>query len=190
MSDEPSAPTPPATNFTMDEVRELLHLLEQSDVSEITIERGEHRLHLKRGPASLPALPAGFTTMTPMTVPTAIPLPTISTPPSPQPASDDTVVSHTAGAHHAHGQELTPHELSHALKAPMVGTFYSSPSPKDPPFVKEGDEIYAGDTVCIIEAMKIMNEIESDVDGRVARILVKDGQPIEYGQPLLILEPL
>lgn len=190
MSDEPSAPTPPATSFSMDEVRELLHLLEQSDVSEISIERGEHRLHLKRGTAAMPALPAALTTMTPMAAPVSIQMPAASAPPVAPPTGDDTVVSHTAGAHHAHGQELTAHELSHALKAPMVGTFYASSSPKDPPFIKEGDEIYAGDVVCIIEAMKIMNEIESDVDGRVARILVKDGQPIEYGQPLLIIEPL
>jgi acetyl-CoA carboxylase biotin carboxyl carrier protein len=77
----------------------------------------------------------------------------------------------------------------YTLKAPMVGTFYAAPSPKDAPFVKEGDEIYAGDPVCIIEAMKIMNEIDSDVSGQISRILVKDGQPVEYGQALLVIEP-
>lgn len=72
----------------------------------------------------------------------------------------------------------------------MVGTFYAAPSPKDKPFVQEGDEVRVGDTVGIVEAMKMMNEIESDVAGRVARILVKNGQPVEYGQPLMVIEPL
>jgi acetyl-CoA carboxylase biotin carboxyl carrier protein len=78
----------------------------------------------------------------------------------------------------------------HTIVAPMVGTFYAASSPKDRPFVSEGDEIHVGDTVGIVEAMKMMNEIESDVSGRVARILVKNGQPIEYGQPLMVVEPL
>jgi acetyl-CoA carboxylase biotin carboxyl carrier protein len=72
----------------------------------------------------------------------------------------------------------------------MVGTYYSAPSPKDAPFVQEGDEVHAGDAVGIIEAMKMMNEIESDVGGRVARILVKNGQPVEYGQALMVIQPL
>ena len=80
-----------------------------------------------------------------------------------------------------HGQPIT---------SPMVGTFYGSPSPKDPSYVQEGDTIQPGDRVGIVEAMKMMNEIESEIGGRVARILVKNGQPVEYGQPLMIIEPL
>jgi acetyl-CoA carboxylase biotin carboxyl carrier protein len=72
----------------------------------------------------------------------------------------------------------------------MVGTFYAAPSPRDEPFVQENDEIHAGDTVGIIEAMKIMNEVESEVTGRVTRILVQNAQPVEYGQPLMVIEPL
>jgi acetyl-CoA carboxylase biotin carboxyl carrier protein len=71
----------------------------------------------------------------------------------------------------------------------MVGTFYGAASPKDAPFVSEGDTIHAGDKVGIIEAMKMMNEIESEFAGRVARILVKNGQPVEFGQPLMVIEP-
>jgi acetyl-CoA carboxylase biotin carboxyl carrier protein len=72
----------------------------------------------------------------------------------------------------------------------MVGTFYGAASPKDPPFVQEGDEVHVGDSIGIIEAMKMMNEIETEVAGRVAKILVKNGQPVEYGQPLMVIEPI
>ena len=79
-------------------------------------------------------------------------------------------------------------EREHLLTAPMVGTFYTAPSPKDAPFVVEGDMVEAGQTIGIIEAMKIMNEIEAEVAGRVKRILARDGQGVEYGQPLLVVE--
>ena len=71
----------------------------------------------------------------------------------------------------------------------MVGTFYATPTPKDPPFVSEGDTVKVGDRLCIVEAMKMMNEIESDVAGKVIKILVKSGQPVEFGQALMIIEP-
>ncbi len=77
-----------------------------------------------------------------------------------------------------------------AIRAPLVGTFYRAPSPDAPPYVKEGDIIEKGQVVCIIEAMKIMNEIESDVRGRVVKVLVENGKPVEYGQPLFLIEPM
>ncbi|WP_028950242.1 acetyl-CoA carboxylase biotin carboxyl carrier protein [Sulfurihydrogenibium subterraneum] len=76
----------------------------------------------------------------------------------------------------------------HVIKSPLVGTFYRSPSPGAPPFVEEGDMVSKGQVLCIIEALKVMNEIESDVDGRVAKILVENGQPVEYGQELFYIE--
>ena len=76
------------------------------------------------------------------------------------------------------------------ITSPMVGTFYDAPSPKDTPYIQEGDTIQVGDRVGIVEAMKMMNEIEAEVSGRVSRILVKNGQPVEYGQPLMVVEPL
>jgi acetyl-CoA carboxylase biotin carboxyl carrier protein len=77
----------------------------------------------------------------------------------------------------------------HTITSPMVGTYYATPTPKDPPFVNEGDNVKSGDRLCIVEAMKMMNEIESDVSGRILKILVKNGQPVEFGQPLMIIEP-
>ncbi|MGB9739278.1 acetyl-CoA carboxylase biotin carboxyl carrier protein [Chloroflexus sp.] len=161
--------------FGLSAVRDLLQMLEQSDVYEITIERGNSKLHVKRGQ------PTGMIYSAPMNqpvpAPIATPLPTAPVTPfvQPPPAPEGPPVEMPAG---------------HTITAPMVGTFYAAPSPKDKPFVQEGDEVRVGDTVGIIEAMKMMNEIESDVAGRVARILVKNGQPVEYGQPLMVIEPL
>ncbi|MGH7389507.1 MAG: acetyl-CoA carboxylase biotin carboxyl carrier protein, partial [Candidatus Rokuibacteriota bacterium] len=76
-----------------------------------------------------------------------------------------------------------------AIEAPMVGTFYRAPSPTAEPYVREGDVVKEGQVLCIIEAMKLMNEIESRAGGRIARILVENGQPVEYGQPLFLVEP-
>ena len=75
------------------------------------------------------------------------------------------------------------------ITAPMVGTFYRSPNPDAPPFVEEGDEVQPGQTVCIIEAMKLFNEIQAEVRGRVARVLAENGSPVEYGQPLFLIDP-
>src|SRR5580704_6494569 len=77
----------------------------------------------------------------------------------------------------------------HIIKSPIVGTFYAGPSPDAGPFVRAGDRVEAGQTVCIIEAMKLMNEIEADIGGEVARVLVENGQPVEYGEPLFALRP-
>ncbi len=161
--------------FGIAAVRDLLRLIGQSDITEILIERGETKLHVKRGPTLVAPQPVALAPV--LQQPSAhIPLPT--TPVQPM----FTPVAHTS----------SPVELpaGHTVTAPMVGTFYAAPSPKDPPFVQVGDEVHAGDAIGVIEAMKMMNEIETDVTGRVARILVKNGQPVEYGQPLLVIEPL
>lgn len=159
--------------FGLAAVRMLLQMLERSDVYEITIENGDAKLHVKRGQpggviysAPLPTAPVSSASL-----PAAPVTPFVQPPPAP---------------------EGPPVEMpaGHTITAPMVGTFYAAPSPKDRPFVQEGDEVRVGDTVGIVEAMKMMNEIESDVAGRVARILVKNGQPVEYGQPLMVIEPL
>ena len=85
-------------------------------------------------------------------------------------------------------EKAPPVETGHAVKSPMVGTFYRSPSPGAKPFVEVGQSVKQGDTICIIEAMKLLNQIEADRAGTVKKILVENGQPVEYGQPLFILE--
>ena len=84
--------------------------------------------------------------------------------------------------------EAAENDSVDVITAPLLGTFYSRPSPEDEPFVTEGDEVSPGDTVCIIDAMKVMNEIKTESPGRIKKILVEDGDPVQYGQPLLLLE--
>ena len=81
-----------------------------------------------------------------------------------------------------------PADTGKSIKSPIVGTFYSAPSPTKPPFVKVGDKVNEGDTVCIVESMKVMNEIQADISGTVKSIAVKDGEAVEFGQPLIIIE--
>ncbi len=85
--------------------------------------------------------------------------------------------------------EEKENEKYHIIKSPLVGTFYRAPSPGAPPFVEVGDTVSKGQVLCIIEALKVMNEIESDIDGKVVKILVENGQPVEYGQELFYIEP-
>ena len=86
-------------------------------------------------------------------------------------------------------KEPEPAEEKHLIKSPIVGTYYAGPNPESGPFVRVGDMVEAGQTVCIIEAMKLMNEIEADISGEVARVLVENAQPVEYGEPLFALRP-
>lgn len=149
------------------ELKELIEFLKEQDIAEFELERGDVKVRIKRGmPVAI--APAALTISAP-TVPTAA---TASpAPPSVAPPSK------------------SPDEGLHQVKSPIVGTFYESPSPGSPPFVKAGDTVEAGQVLCIIEAMKLMNEIEADVSGEVVKRLVNNGQPVEYGQPLFSIRP-
>ena len=94
-----------------------------------------------------------------------------------------------SGVPAAAGVAVEPEEVLHEVKSPIVGTFYESPSPGAPTFVKVGDQVEVGQVLCIVEAMKLMNEIESDVAGEVVRQIAQSGQPVEYGQPLFGIRP-
>lgn len=153
------------TTLLTDDIRELLRLLAQSDIQEISIKRGDARLHIKRGVVATQIVTSESAN------PISVPQPIASAAPSAASPSVELPAGFT-------------------ITSPMVGTFYSAPSPKDAPYVQEGAEVHAGDVVGIVEAMKMMNEIDSEVSGRVARILVTNGQPVEYGQPLMVIEPL
>jgi acetyl-CoA carboxylase biotin carboxyl carrier protein len=162
---------PEVDDFGLSAVRELLQLLSQTDITEIQIERGGSRLHIKRSlPVAAPIAAAPTMAVAPTTA-QALPLPTLTIPSS-------------AGE----GDHLLPGQST--ITAPMVGTYYAAPSPKDKPYVEEGDIIQPGDRVGLVEAMKMMNEIESEVAGRIVRLLVKNGQPVEYGQVLMVVEPI
>ena len=139
-------------------LKKLIDLVQESGIAELEITEGEEKVKIVKGGAvSVSAAPTAALLPAPAAAPAA------------------------AAAEPEPGQE------GHLVKAPMVGTFYRSPSPDAKPFVEVGQAVKEGDTICIIEAMKLMNEIEADASGVVKAILVENGQPVEYGQPLFIL---
>jgi acetyl-CoA carboxylase biotin carboxyl carrier protein len=152
-------------------VKTLIDLVQQSGISELEIQEGEERVRISRGPIAGAANPGG-------TVPTAA---------APIMYSAALPASAEAKAP-AHASAEAPAEpQGFVLKSPMVGTFYRSSSPGGKPFVELGQTVKADETVCIIEAMKLLNEIEGGADGVIKEILVENGQPVEYGQPLMVI---
>jgi len=152
-------------------LKKLIDLVQESGIAELEITEGEEKVKIVKG---------GEATVTPI-APTSAPAPAGGAPASaPAPAA-------AAPAAAAAAPEA-PAPSGHVLKAPMVGTFYRSASPESKPFVEVGQNVKTGETVCIIEAMKLMNEIEADATGMIKAILVENGQPVEYGQPLFIIE--
>lgn len=164
--------------FGLEAVRELLQMIRETDVTEIQIERGAAKLHIKRGLPQQPMMITPALAASSAGYGTPLPPMTAFATPSAEPLTGGAAPSEP---------ELAPG--SQVIMSPMVGTYYSAASPKDPAFVREGDAIQAGDVVGIVEAMKIMNEIDSEYTGRITRILVANGQPVEYGQPLMVVEP-
>ena len=159
--------------MNLKELRELIEFLIEKDVAEFELERGDVKMKIKRR-AEAPAVPA-FVQAPPIAVPAmsqssaalSAAAAAEPTPAPPAPAASD--------------------EGLHTIKSPIVGTFYEAPSPGSPPFVKVGDSVEEGQVLCIIEAMKLMNEIESDVAGEIVKKLAANGQPVEYGQPLFVV---
>ncbi|KAA0014291.1 acetyl-CoA carboxylase biotin carboxyl carrier protein [Billgrantia pellis] len=146
-------------------VKKLIELLEESNISEIEIQEGEESVRISRHPNGVSWPQA--------------PMPQYATPP-PAP-------SQPAPASAAEPEEAPSSFQGHALTSPMVGTFYRSPAPGSKPFVEVGQSVKKGETVCIVEAMKMMNQIEADRDGVIEAILVEDGEPVEFDQPMLII---
>lgn len=149
-------------------VKKLIELLEASDIAEIEIKEGEESVRISRGSSSVQ--PQAVTYQMPQA---AAPAPAPAAAPAPAPA--------------AATPSAAPAVSANAVKSPMVGTFYSSPSPTSPAFVEVGKHVKAGDVICIVEAMKMMNQIEADHAGVVEAILVKDGEPVEFDQPLIVI---
>ena len=145
-------------------VKKLIELLEESGISEIEISEGEESVRISRYPKP------GTVTTTALPAAAAAPAPATAAPTAP--AAEPPQAP-------ARGQQVT---------APMVGTFYSGAAPGAKPFVELGTEVKPGDTLCVIEAMKMMNQIESEFAGRVVSILVENGSPVEFGQPLFVIE--
>jgi acetyl-CoA carboxylase biotin carboxyl carrier protein len=144
------------------EIRALLDLLREYGLTEIEVDRGGERVRLRRDAAPAPPVAAAAALA---------------------PALAATLPTPDVGVREDRREHLV------TVEAPMVGTFYRAAAPDAEPYVREGDGIKEGQVLCIIEAMKLMNEIESKVAGRVIRVLAENGQPVEYGQPLFLIEP-
>ena len=163
-------------DVNLDKIRALADLALEKNLAELTVADGEQSVTIRLGSGHhlvhIPQPPAGATQQF---VPLSGPHPTDPVPSggkAPEPkkeASDDS--------------KYTP------VTSPMVGTFYSAPSPDSPPFITVGAVVSKGQTLCIIEAMKMMNELESELSGKVVKILVENGQPVEFGQPILLIDP-
>jgi acetyl-CoA carboxylase biotin carboxyl carrier protein len=159
-------------------IKKMIELLEESGIAEIEIKEGEETLRIAR------VLPGQQTYVTAPAAPVQVPTAPPSAPAAQPPGTTAPPVS--AGDNGAAGLRAGAGE--HIVTAPMVGTYYSAPSPGAKSFVEIGDEVEVGQVLCIIEAMKMMNQIESERAGRIKAMLVKNGEPVEFDQPLFIIE--
>lgn len=151
------------------EIQELIKMFDKSKLGELSIENGDFKLSLKTKEQEVVQMMAAAPMMAaPVAAPVAMAAPVAAAP-----AATPAPAAATAGA---------------SIKSPMVGTFYRSAGPDKPPFVKPGDKVSKGQVICIIEAMKLFNEIEAEMDGTIVKVLVDDASPVEYDQPLFIIE--
>ncbi len=157
--------------MNLKEIKELIEMLKNTDISEIEIERSGVKVRLRKG---------GDVTFHPA-------MPRMEYPPA---AIVAPAITETASLPAAEKVVVEPVKTNQTkVTSPIVGTFYRASSPDKPPYVEVGDIVKKGQVLCIIEAMKLMNEIESETSGKVVQIMVENGQPVEYGQPLFVIEP-
>lgn len=151
-------------SLNLEQIKQLIDILQGTDVVEFELETDDFKVSIRQGAQAAAAAPV-VQPAAPVAAPAPVPAPQAPAQEQPAAASDTTVVT-----------------------APMVGTFYRAPAPDADPYVKVGDVVEVGQPLCIIEAMKLMNEIEAEVSGRIKEILVENAQPVEYGQPLFVIE--
>jgi acetyl-CoA carboxylase biotin carboxyl carrier protein len=163
---------PQEPGFSMEDVKKLVQLVERSDVTHIEWEKGPEKVVIKRGNSVAAAAPAPPVVHAP---PVSAPVPAPAAAPVAAPA--------------AKAEAKAADKPGTLVTSPFVGTFYRAPSPDSPPFVDVGTKVKKGQTLCIVEAMKLMNEIEAEVDGTVAEILVQNATPVEFGEPLFRIVP-
>lgn len=173
-------------SLDFNQLRELLAAIAQTDIAELTLKSTDFELTVRKG---IPTMPntnpmASQTALSPsdLAIPNTVPIPAAA-PPAP-----DMVIKESVAVPPPAAMPVVDPKWEE-VKSPMVGTFYRASGPEEAPFVEVGDRIRTGQTVCIIEAMKLMNEIEAEVFGQVMEILVQNGEPVEYGQPLMRVNP-
>lgn len=155
------------------EIEELIRFVSKSGVSEVSLEQKDFKITIKNAPREMQVVTAAAPAVVQMAPPVAAP----AAAPVAAPAAS------------APAAKATDESKYHVVKSPMIGTFYRQPSPDKPNFANVGDEVKPGQVICIIEAMKLFNEIESDVKGRIVKVLVDNATPIEYDQPLFLVDP-
>jgi acetyl-CoA carboxylase biotin carboxyl carrier protein len=155
------------------EIQDLIKLINKSNIGELKIEQGDFKITIRQKEEKVVTMAA---------MPQAIPM----MPPAPAPIP---AVAQASDATEKPAAKLAKDDNLVTIKSPMIGTFYRRPSPDKPLFAEVGDEVSVGKVVCIIEAMKLFNEIESEVSGRIVKILVEDAMPVEYDQPLFLVDP-
>lgn len=159
------------------QIQELIKAINKSNISELSVEEGDFKITIKQAQTISETQFVAVQAPMPQMLPQAAPQ-TAALPAAPPPVAQAT----PAAAPAANDKLIT-------IKSPMIGTFYRSPSPDKPSFVNVGDDIKQGDVLCIVEAMKLFNEIESEVSGKIVKVLIDDASPVEYDQPLFLVEP-
>ncbi len=157
-------------------VKNILDLISESDVDEVSIEEGDFKISVKKKASASPGEIPAYHYQIPAQSPAPAPPPSTANSPDHSPADTSA------------GPDQEDSVDGDTVKSPIVGTFYRAPSPESDPFVEVGDKVEKGDTLCIVEAMKIMNEIEAEFGGTIQKILVEDAQPVEFDQPLFIIK--
>jgi len=160
------------------QIQELIKTINKSNISELSIEQGDFKITIKQEQTVSASVASGYTPQ-PVYQQHVAPQPVMMQQPAAAPALEKPV-----------GAPANDTANLITIKSPMIGTFYRSPSPDKPSFVNVGDEIKAGQVLCIIEAMKLFNEIESEVSGRIVKVVADDSSPVEYDQPLFLVEPM
>jgi acetyl-CoA carboxylase biotin carboxyl carrier protein len=159
--------------MTIDEIKELIRVVQETGIAELEVQRGENRVRIRTG---------SHPVQQEITV-----LPNAAVPPSSIPASAPAVPPPPVAGASVPADEIGSN--TEIVKSPIVGTYYDAPSPGSPPFVKVGDQVEPGKVLCIIESMKLMNEIEAEIAGTIAAKLVENGKPVEYGESLFAIQP-
>lgn len=158
------------------DIRLLIKMVDESGVDEVRLAQGDFRISIKKNKETIISAPS-------------VPSPVYALPPQPQQVPSFTPPSASSAPKESAPQTESKSSANlHEVKSPIVGTYYSSPAPDADTYVKVGDSVKQGDVLCIVEAMKLMNEIESDVSGKIVKILVENGKPVEYNQPLFLIE--
>ena len=178
---QPAGPEISVPGVDLGQLERLLSFMSEHGLEEFEYAHGDLRIRLKKAIPQLSAAAPVLALPVAQAAPPAVIV--AQTPPHPPQTAPQAAPGPSQAAPAAASAD------EHIIKSPIVGTFYAGPSPDAGPFVRAGDFVEAGQTVCIIEAMKLMNEIEADISGEVARVLVENGQPVEYGEPLFALRP-